>query len=207
MKGKFITIEGADGAGKSTLTEMLAQYLIHKGRNVVVTREPGGTPLGEDLRHILLSPEGEPPEPETEALIYAASRAQLIKKIILPAVLSGNTVICDRFVDSSMVYQGFARGLGINRIFEINRWFLNDCWPDITLVLDIDPFSSLHRLKGKKDRLEQEGIQFHKKVREGFLLLSKMFPERIRVVDGSQDAEEVLKAVLCELKNSHIINI
>lgn len=207
MRGKFITIEGPDGAGKTTQAKKMAKYLKERGKDVIVTREPGGTYLGESLRNIVLSPKGESPEPEAEALIYAASRAQLVRKIILPALSSGKIVICDRFVDSSLAYQGWARGLGIDEILGINKWFLQDCWPDLTIVLDIDPSFSLNRLKGKRDRLEQESIQFHKKVRDGFLILCDMFPDRVKLIDASRGPEQVFECVLCEMANSHIINV
>jgi dTMP kinase len=207
MRGKFITIEGPDGAGKTTQVRKIAKYLEERGENVIVTREPGGTHLGESLRNIVLSPEGESPEAEAEALIYAASRAQLVKKIILPALYSGKIVICDRFIDSNLAYQGWARGLGIDEILRINSWFLRDCWPDLTIILNIDPGVSLNRLKGKKDRLEQESIRFHKKVRDGFIILSEMFPDRVKVIDASIGLEQVFECVLCEMLNSHIINV
>ena len=133
--------------------------------------------------------------------------AQLVKKIILPSLSAGKIVICDRFVDSSLAYQGWARGLGIDKILEINKWFLQDCWPDLTIVLDIDPCFSLNRLKGNRDRLEQESLKFHKKVRDGFLILCNMFPDRVKLIDASKGAEQVFECVLCEMANSHIIKV
>lgn len=195
MKGKFITIEGPDGAGKTTQVKKIYEYLTSRGRKVLVTREPGGTALGEKLREVLLSPAGESPVPEAEALIYAASRAQLIKNVISPALLRGTYVLCDRFVDSSLAYQGWARGLGIEEILGINRWFIGELWPDLTILLDIDPEVSLKRLERARDRLEKETLEFHKRVREGFLKVREIFPERIVAVDASRSPEEVFDRI------------
>ncbi len=207
MAGKFLTIEGPDGAGKTTQVEKIRVYLESRGHKVLVTREPGGTLLGERLREILLNFEKENPVPEAEALIYAASRAQLVKKIIGPALQKGSIVLCDRFVDSSLAYQGFARGLGIRKLESVNRWFLKDIWPDMTIILDIDPTKSLKRLQGQKDRLEREALDFHKKVREGFLVLHKMYPHRIKKVDASHKPEQVFEKILFEIRKSCIIKI
>jgi dTMP kinase len=195
MRGKFITIEGPDGAGKTTQVKKIYEYLTSRGRKVLVTREPGGTALGEKLREVLLSPAGESPVPEAEALIYAASRAQLIKNVISPALLRGTYVLCDRFVDSSLAYQGWARGLGIEEILGINRWFIGELWPDLTILLDIDPEVSLKRLERARDRLEKETLEFHKRVREGFLKVREIFPERIVAVDASRSPDEVFDRI------------
>lgn len=206
MKGKFVTIEGPDGAGKTTQVKKISDYLKSRGFKVLVTREPGGTPLGEKLREVLLTSEGESPVPEAEALIYAASRAQLVKKVIEPTLDKGFIILCDRFVDSSLAYQGWARGLGIEELARINRWFLQDIWPDLTIVLDIDPAQSLNRLSGKKDRLESETLDFHRKVREGFLKLKDLYPQRIKIVDAAQNPDAIFKTILLELEKSGIIN-
>ncbi len=207
MKGKLITIEGPDGAGKTTQVKKVSEYLRTKGLKVLVTREPGGTSLGEKLRKLLLTLEGESPVPEAEALIYAASRAQLVKKVIIPALESGYIILCDRFVDSSLAYQGWARGLGIKELTDINGWFLKNNWPDLTIILDVDPSQSLKRLRKEKDRLERENLEFHKKVREGFLKVHSMYPNRTRLVDASQNPEHVFEAVLFEIEKSGIIKI
>jgi dTMP kinase len=200
MRGKFITIEGPDGAGKTTQVQKIADYFKQKGKKTVITREPGGTALGEKLREVLLSTDGESPVPEAEALIYAASRAQLVKRVIAPALSEGIIVICDRFLDSSLAYQGWARGLGVRRVLEINRWFMEDFFPDLTVILDIDPEVSLTRLKGRRDRLERENMNFHKKVREGFLNVHRMFPERTKLVDASKSRELVFSDILREIE-------
>ncbi|NLU11140.1 MAG: dTMP kinase [Tepidanaerobacter acetatoxydans] len=207
MKGKLITIEGPDGAGKTTQVKKISEYLRTKGFKVLVTREPGGTSLGEKLRKLLLTLEGEIPVPEAEALIYAASRAQLVKKVIVPALENGYIVLCDRFVDSSLAYQGWARGLGIKELTDINGWFLKNNWPDLTIILDVDPSQSLKRLSKEKDRLESENLEFHKKVREGFLKVHSMYPDRTRLVDASQNPEHVFEAVLFEIEKSGIMKI
>lgn len=207
MKGKLITIEGPDGAGKTTQVKKISEYLRTKGFKVLVTREPGGTSLGEKLRKLLLTFEGESPVPEAEALIYAASRAQLVKKVIVPALENGYIVLCDRFVDSSLAYQGWARGLGIKELTDINGWFLKNNWPDLTIILDVDPGQSLKRLRKEKDRLERENLEFHKKVREGFLKVHSIYPNRTRLVDASNNPEQVFEAILFEIEKSGIIKV
>ena len=207
MKGKLITFEGPDGAGKTTQVRKISDYLKKSGFKVLVTREPGGTELGEKLREVLLSSKGDSPVPEAEALIYAASRAQLVKKVIVPALEKGCMVLCDRFVDSSLAYQGWARCLGIQELTDINGWFLKDCWPDLTIFMDIDPEQSLKRLRGKKDRLEREALIFHKRVREGFLKVKKLYPNRIKIVDASYSPEKVFERLLFEIMKSGIIDL
>ncbi|MGB9812962.1 MAG: dTMP kinase [Thermovenabulum sp.] len=204
-KGKFITIEGIDGAGKTTQLEKICEYIKNKGKRVIKAREPGGTALGEQLRKVLLDPDSNP-VPTAEALIYAASRAQLLEKLVIPAIKEGFFVVCDRFVDSNLAYQGFARGLGFNRILQLNKWVLNGYWPDITFLLDLDPEIALKRLTRGKDRLERESLEFHLKVREGFLKLKEEFPERIRVIDASKSQEEVFKEIVFELEKAGIFN-
>jgi dTMP kinase len=207
MRGKFITIEGPDGAGKTTQIKKLSRYLENKGHKVLVTREPGGTPLGEELRRLLLSPGKDSPVPKAEALIYAASRAQLMATVIEPALEAGITVLSDRFVDSSLAYQGYARGLGVEEILKINEFFLKGRFPDITLLLDIDPEQSLARRSGTKDRLEMEALSFHHKVREGFHEVAKKFPHRIKTVEATGDEDAVFAAILLEIKKSGIIEL
>lgn len=207
MKGKFITLEGPDGAGKSTQIAKLAGYLESMGYEVLITREPGGTPLGEELRKLLLTPGEGSPVPRAEALIYAAARAQLISCVIEPALERGDAVISDRFVDSSLAYQGYARGLGVDEVLGINKFCLKDRFPDLTLLLDMDPEEALARQKGTKDRLESETVNFHRDVRVGFHVLAKRFPDRIKTVDASKSEDEVFRDILLEIKKSGIIDL
>ena len=170
-KGFFITVEGGDGAGKSTQLSKLKEYMKDKGFNTVFTREPGGTAIGEKIRSIILDVENKEMAYHTEAYLYAASRAQNVRQIIKPALEEGKVVICDRFVDSSIAYQGFGRGLGKDRVWSINKDAVDDCMPDLTIFLDLEPEEASLRVEGregKKDRLEISGESFHEKVYLGY---------------------------------------
>lgn len=197
MKGIFITIEGLDGSGKSTQIRLLEEYLKDKGYNVVVTREPGGTRISEDIRKIILDTSNTDMSPYTEALLYAASRAQHVYETILPALKEGKIVICDRFVDSSLAYQGFARGLGIGKIKEINDFATEGLKPDITLFFDIDIDTALKRIgnRATKDRLDKENIEFHKKVYEGYMKIKEMYSNRIEIINAASDIQNTFKQV------------
>ncbi|WP_069650454.1 dTMP kinase [Caloranaerobacter ferrireducens] len=197
MKGIFITVEGPDGSGKSTQIRLLEEYLKDKGYNVVVTREPGGTRISEDIRNIILDTSNTDMSPYTEALLYAASRAQHVYETILPALKEGKIVICDRFVDSSLVYQGFARGLGIKKIKEINDFATEGLKPDVTLFFDIDIDTALKRIGNRttKDRLDKEKIEFHRKVYEGYMKIKEMYSYRIEVINAAYDIENTFKQV------------
>ena len=173
MKGKgfFITVEGGDGAGKSTQLAKLKEYMKDKGFDTVFTREPGGTDIGEKIRTIILDVENGEMADHTEAYLYAASRAQNVRQIIRPALEEGKVVVCDRFVDSSIAYQGYGRGLGMDRVWSINKDAVDDCIPDLTIFLDLDPMAASLRVdgrEGKKDRLEISGESFHEKVYQGY---------------------------------------
>ncbi len=198
MEGRFITIEGTDGGGKSTQIEKLVEYLKSMGREVVVTREPGGTSISEKLREILLDAKNSEMTDITEALLYAASRAQHVEEKILPAVKEGKIVICDRFLDSSIVYQGYARGLDIEMIKTINSFALNKIKPDITLFFDIRPEIGILRKKNMHDldRMEQEKIDFHNKVYNGYKVLLNENPERIKRIDAEKTIDEVYRQVI-----------
>ena len=172
MKGYFITFEGPDGSGKTTQINLLKEYLIKKGYDILVTREPGGTPISEAIREIILDTKYEEMNPVTEMLLYAASRAQHVAQLIKPALAQGKIVLCDRFVDSSIAYQGVGRNLGIEIVEEINKVALQGIVPDLTLFFDIDPEIGLKRGMGrgrKADRLELEDIAFHKKYTRDFV--------------------------------------
>ncbi|QUH25112.1 dTMP kinase [Serpentinicella alkaliphila] len=193
MKGLFITIEGLDGAGKTTQIAFIKEYLINRGYNVIVTREPGGTRIGEKIRNIILDRENEEMCGMTEALLYAASRAQHVSEVIIPAIERGNVVLCDRFVDSSIVYQGAGRGLGYNIIKTINDFATNYLEPNLTIFFDIPPEITVERIKASRqsDRLEQEEIHFHKKVYEEYKELAKKFPNRIKIVKADNTVENI----------------
>ncbi len=201
-KGCFITIEGGDGTGKSTLSEKLAQEFTSRGYSIVKTREPGGTPLSEKIRPLILDPNANFKVCErSELLLYLASRLQHIEEIIVPALREGKVVICERFNDSTIVYQGCARHLGMSYVEELCVLACNGlATPDRTLYLDLDPEIGLQRIKSQPDReldrLELEKLQFHKQVRQGYLQLADKHPERITVIDANQSPEEVFNAAL-----------
>ncbi|MFX3624226.1 MAG: dTMP kinase [Ectobacillus sp.] len=204
MKGLFITIEGPEGSGKSTLITRLAPYLQSKGYKVIATREPGGIAIAEEIRAILHNPNHTMMDARTEALLYAAARRQHLAEKVIPALQEGHVVICDRFIDSSLAYQGYARGLGIDNILEINQFAIEDCMPELTLYLDIEPSLGLKRIyqdAGREvNRLDLEGLEFHYKVREGYRKLLEMFPERIVPVHAEQSAEAVFAEVIQVLR-------
>lgn len=194
-KGLFITLEGADGCGKTTQLNLLKEYLTSRGYEIVVTREPGGKGLGEKLREILLNYDGEVSD-RCEAFLYLADRAQNIDTIIKPAINSGKIVLCDRHTDSSVAYQGYGREQNIDNINMLNELAVNGVHPDLTIVFDIDTETSMERVGAEKDRLESAGIEFHKRVRNGYLEIAKKNPQRIKVVDASQTIEDVQRDVI-----------
>lgn len=194
-KGLFITLEGADGCGKTTQLNLLKEYLTSKGYEIVVTREPGGKGLGEKLREILLNYDGEVSD-RCEAFLYLADRAQNIDTIIKPAINSDKIVLCDRHTDSSVAYQGYGREQNIDNINMLNELAVNGVHPDLTIVFDIDTETSMARVGAEKDRLESAGIEFHKRVRNGYLEIAKKNPQRIKVVDASQTIEDVQRDVI-----------
>lgn len=194
-KGLFITLEGADGCGKTTQLNLLKEYLTSRGYEIVVTREPGGKGLGEKLREILLNYDGEVSD-RCEAFLYLADRAQNIDTIIKPAINSGKIVLCDRHTDSSVAYQGYGREQNIDNINMLNELAVNGVHPDLTIVFDIDTETSMARVGAEKDRLESAGIEFHKRVRNGYLEIAKKNPQRIKVVNASQTIEDVQRDVI-----------
>lgn len=201
MKGVFITFEGPDGAGKTTQLNLLANYLQQGGYKVLSTREPGGTPLAEGIRGLLLSPWGEEIYGLTEVFLYAASRVQHVREKILPALAEGKVVLCDRFTDSTLAYQGYGRGIELELLYRLNDLATGGLKPAVTLLLDLPPEEGLRRAKkGKegivRDRLEQEALAFHHRVRQGFLDLARQEPERIKVIDARQPVEKVFAEVL-----------
>lgn len=191
-KGLFISFEGADGCGKSTQAKIFAEYLTAKGYEVVLTREPGGTPISEKIRNIILDPQFKEENPRTEMLLFAAARAQHVEELIKPSVKAGKIVICDRFVDSSIAYQGYARGLG-KQVEIVNSYAIDGCLPDITFFFDISPKEARRRnsLTDKADRLEQEKEEFYQKVYEGFVELSKNNKDRYVVIDAKGSIDDI----------------
>ena len=203
MNSVFITMEGPDGAGKSTQIELLSQYLQTRGYDVVLTREPGGTDISEAIREVILNKEYTKMGHMTELLLYAAARAQLVEEVIKPALLSGKAVICDRFVDSSAVYQGLGRELGVDKVYGINEYALAGISPDLTIFIDLEAKEGLKRKKDQSelDRMEMESLAFHQRVVEGYRQLAKLDPERIFKVDGSLPIEDISTLIITEVKN------
>lgn len=202
--GIFITFEGSEGCGKSTQVRRLADQLELLGREVVQLREPGGTPIGESIRHLLKHDEkAVAMTPEAELLLFAASRAQLVREIIRPALERGAVVLCDRFLDSTTVYQGVARALDAVQVAEINSFAVGGILPDLTLVLDLDAAEGRRRAAGRNeadDRMEQEGAEFYEAVQQGYLNLAESYPARIVVVDASLDQDGVTHSIATILK-------
>jgi dTMP kinase len=192
----FITFEGGEGSGKSTAIAKLAEKLRKEGYPIVLTREPGGTPIGEKIRAVILDRQNVAMDPKTEALLYAASRRQLVAELIVPALKRGDVVLCDRYLDSSLAYQGGARGLGIDNVLRMNLFATEGLEPDLTLLFDLDPEVGLRRIAGNAERevnrLDVEQLAFHKKVRAAFLELAGRYPNRYAIIDASQDPERVL---------------
>ena len=202
MKDIFITIEGPDGSGKTTQIELLRDYLEKKGYDSVVTREPGGTKISEAIREIILNPEYKEMSYMTELLLYAAARAQLVNQIIRPALQEGKAVICDRFVESSAVYQGIGRGLGVATVYEVNNYALGEVKPKLTIFMDLDAEDGIKRKKNQTslDRMEQEDIEFHKRVVEGYRKLADLYPERIVPIDATLTVEEIHEKIVEEVE-------
>jgi dTMP kinase len=197
-RGWFITTEGGEGAGKSSVATLLKQYLETAGFEVVATREPGGIEIAEQIRRVILDPDHSAMDARTEALLYAAARRQHLVEKVMPALQRGCVVLCDRFIDSSLAYQGYARGLGVEEIYEINRFAIGGLLPDLTLLFDVDPEVGLERIRQNHtrevNRLDMEAMEFHHRVREGYRKLADRFPERIAVIDASLPLEQVVAA-------------
>jgi dTMP kinase len=189
----FVSFEGVDGSGKTTQARLLEEHLTGLGRDVVATREPGGTELGEELRRLVL--DGPEISPWAEAAIFAAARAEHAAEVIRPALARGADVVCDRFVDSSLAYQGIARGLGLEPVLELNVTVLEGLLPDRTLVFAVDAETAAARRKGEPDRIEQEGDGFQAEVGRAYEQLAERFPERVELLDGTQSVDEIAAEV------------
>lgn len=198
MDGLFVVFEGGDGAGKSTQCHRLAEALRARGQEVVLTREPGGTPLGEAVRRVLLGAGSEGMAPRTEALLFAAARAEHAAALIRPALSRGATVVSDRYLDSSVAYQGGARGLGADRVAELSRWATEGLLPDLTVLLDVDPATGLARA-GEVNRMEAEPAAFHARVRATFLERARASPRRYLVLPAADPVDVIAERVLAEV--------
>lgn len=196
MDGHFITLEGGEGAGKTSVLHTLEEKLISKGYDVLTTREPGGIEIAEQIREVILDPLNTAMDARTEALLYAAARRQHLVEKVYPALENGKIVLCDRFIDSSLAYQGHARELGMDEVFTINEFAIQDCMPTLTLFLNIEPKKGLQRIMANKDReqnrLDLEEIQFHESVYQGYQILMQKFPHRIKEVNADQVIEKVV---------------
>lgn len=195
MRGRFITVEGGEGSGKTSALRLIMPALEARGYPVLLTREPGGTPIAEEIRDVILSLKSQGMDPRTEALLYAASRREHLQKKVMPNLARGLNVICDRYIDSSLAYQGYARELGVDEVIDINMFATENEWPDLTLFFDIDPEAGLRRIAANENRevnrLDIESLTFHKAVYRGYLTLLERFPKRIVRIDASKKLEDV----------------
>lgn len=196
MKGLFITFEGNDGAGKSSAIQAVYEELVKQGYDVILTREPGGSKIAEKIRTIILDTDNLGMDSKTEALLYAASRREHLVKKIIPALESGKIVLSDRYIDSSLVYQGIARGIGVKEVYDLNQFAIGDYLPDLTIMLAVHPEIGMERIKNNRhefDRLELEKLDFHNKVYNGYIEVAKTYPNRIVMIDGEKTKDEVLE--------------
>ncbi len=204
MKGKFITFEGPEGSGKTSVIKAVLEVLKQNNIDTIVSREPGGVRISESIREIILDVDNKEMDARTEALLYAASRRQHIVEVVLPALTANKHVICDRFVDSSLAYQGFGRDLGLDEIFNLNLFAIDTCLPDLTIFIDVPPEIGLNRVfsNGRTvDRLDLETIDFHQKVYQGYQQLIQKYPERIKVIDGTKPLEKVIEEALSLIRD------
>ncbi len=201
----LITLEGGEGSGKTSILKLMADILEQQGHQIVCTREPGGIEIAEQIRQVILDRNNSSMDPRTEALLYAAARRQHLVEKVIPALDAGKIVLCDRFIDSSLAYQGYARGIGIEEIYAINKFAIDDHMPDLTLYFDVEPQVGLARIEkdaGREvNRLDVESMKFHEAVREGYQLLVNQYPERIQVIDASKNIATVLADALAIVTN------
>ncbi|MFJ7512955.1 dTMP kinase [Peribacillus simplex] len=204
-RGIFITMEGPEGAGKTTITQMLGKALQQEGYQVLLTREPGGVPISEQIREVILNKDNTAMDSRTEALLYAAARRQHLVEVVMPELERGGIVLCDRFIDSSLAYQGHARGLDIEEVYNINKFAIGDMMPDATIFFDIDPEEGLRRIQSNGERevnrLDLEALDFHKKVCEGYQFIINRWKDRFIIVDAGRTIDEVLEETKASLLN------
>ena len=202
-KGQFIAFEGCDGSGKTTVSRAVYERLKEEGYDVIYTREPGGIEISEQIRNVILDPKNVTMDERTEALLYAASRRQHLMEKVLPALEQGKIVLSDRYVLSSLAYQGYARGIGIEEVWRINEFAIEDHMPDHTIFLDIEAKTGIERLKNRAslDRLDKEALSFHERVFDGYKKINEMYKDQIVTFDANRPAEEVIE-IVCEYLKS-----
>lgn len=200
-RGVFISLEGIDGAGKTTLKNHLLEYLKEQSYNVIGIREPGGTAVSEKIRDLLLDSQNDTMNIITEALLYAAARSQLVDEVIRPALMEGKIVIADRYIDSTMAYQGYGRGLDQGLLAQLNQLSTGGLKPQLTLLLDLDPETGLKRRRGDSDRMEMTGYSFQSRVRTGYLHIAEKEPDRIKVLDARKPPDQLLTESMAYILN------
>lgn len=203
LKSTFITFEGPEGSGKTSVITAVKKFFEAEGYQIITTREPGGIRIAEDIRNIILDKKNIELDAHAEALLFAAARSQHFSEKILPALQDNKIVICDRFIDSSLAYQGHARGLGIDHVYNINKFAIGDVLPDLTIFIDVPPSIGLKRVFSndrKVDRLDLETLAFHEKVYEGYMIIAKRFSDRFKIVDGQNPVEQVIEDTIKILK-------
>ena len=204
MNGKFITFEGPEGSGKTSVVTGVEKYLLEEGYNILTTREPGGIRIAEDIRSIILHKDNIEMDAHAEALLFAAARSQHFHEKIVPALNENKIILCDRFIDSSLAYQGHARGLGIDEVYNINKFAIGNYLPELTLFIDVPPKVGLERVFSnirKIDRLDLETLEFHEKVYEGYMIIAEKYKDRFKIVDGTNPIEKVIEDAIKIIKN------
>ncbi len=204
MNGKFITFEGPEGSGKTSVITGVEKYLLEEGYNILTTREPGGIRIAEDIRNIILHKDNIEMDAHAEALLFAAARSQHFHEKIVPALNENKIILCDRFIDSSLAYQGHARGLGIDEVYNINKFAIGNYLPELTLFIDVPPKVGLERVFSnirKIDRLDLETLEFHEKVYEGYMIIAEKYKDRFKIVDGTNPIEKVIEDAIKIIKN------
>ncbi len=204
MNGKFITFEGPEGSGKTSVIEGIKKFFNDNNIDYITTREPGGIRIAEEIRDIILNKDNVEMDAHSEALLFAAARGQHLAEVVIPALKQGKVVLCDRFIDSSLAYQGHARGLGMDEVYAINKFAIGDTLPDLTIFIDVPPHVGLNRVFNntrKVDRLDLEDIAFHEKVYEGYMIVAKRYEKRFKIVDGTQSKEKVIQDTIRVIKS------